>query len=171
MTLRFHLGFLGDLPDYKECWEAYDEEMAKAGTSISYYYANPAYMVAAIVDGDKTISFMAYDHNNWLWYEPGIHCCGAWTRPEYRRKGVYDTLIFCFTNQVRKQNRFDGMVSGAHVDNKSSWDMQMKQGRIAMKSEHADYNKSWLELRPTGKEIKDIEPHIKELAKKFPKAA
>lgn len=169
--MRFYLGYFGDLPDFKECWAGYDAELEAADARCAYYYANPDYNVAAIIRDETTISFMAYAPNDFMWVEPGLHCCGAWTRPGYRRMGVYDTLVFCFTNQLRKQNRFDGMISGAHINNPISWQMQMKQGRTELQPDYADYKKSWLDLRPTGNEVQDIEPYVRELAKKFPRAA
>lgn len=169
--MRFYLGYFGDLSDYKECWAAYEAELVANGAQCPYYYANPDYQVAAILRDHTTVSFMAYAPNDFMWHEPGIHCCGAWTRPEYRRQGVYDTLIFCFANQLRKQDRYDGMVSGAHINNPVSWEMQMKQGRTEMTPDYLEYRKSWLCLKPTGNEVQDVTPYVDELAKKFPRAA
>lgn len=172
MTLRLHLGKFGELPDYRECWEAYDSEQRAMGTCCPSFYCNSEYSVAAIVDGGTTICFMSYMEPGTTFYNSdAIWCTGAWCRPEYRRMGFYNTLIWCWANEMRKRNYVDGMVSGAHRNNKVSWAMQMSQGREEQPTSQMDYRKSFLHLRPTGQEVADVTSRLRQLEKHFKVAA
>lgn len=171
MNLRLHMGKFGELPDYRECWAAYDSEQRAMGTWCPSFFCNSEYKVVAIVDGDVTICFMTYRDAGYYSWKDELWCTGAWCRPEYRRMGFYNTLIWCWTNEMRKQDVVDGMVSGAHKKNKVSWAMQMSQGREQMDTPDPSYNKSFLHLRPTGQEVADVTPVLKRLEERFKQAA
>jgi hypothetical protein len=80
-----------------------------------------------------------------------VYIAGAYTRPSWRRCGLYNDLFGIMVNEWRKEDAYDWVRSGFHMDNDNSRAMQAKQGREFYEIKD-NYQRTRLSLKPTGQE-------------------
>jgi hypothetical protein len=83
---------------------------------------------------------------------PNVYIAGAYTRPSWRRAGLYSDLMRIMINQWRLEDAYDWLRSGFHLNNQASREMQMRQGREFYEIRD-NHQRTRLSLRPTGEEF------------------
>lgn len=95
-----------------------------------------------------------------------VYSAGAYTRPSWRRCGLYSDLFDIMVNEWRKEDAYDWFRSGFHMDNDNSRAMQLSQGR-EFYDISGNYQRTRLSLRPTGQEYELTEETLRPILSKL----
>ena len=83
---------------------------------------------------------------------PVVYITGSYTRPSWRRLGLYSALVRLCVNEWRLEDQYDWLLSGYHRKNWISEAMQAKHHREAYESTET-HVRTRLSLRPQGDEF------------------
>jgi hypothetical protein len=138
---------MSDDPKITDLQERYGREMTRRGLPNSWPALN-IYDYSALYLDDEPISTILFAR---LKKDQNIYVSGAYTKPSWRRLGIYSFVVRQSVNLWRLEGNNDFLMSGFHKDNLSSRIMQEKQGREIILKPQGDYM-SRLSLKPTGEE-------------------
>jgi RimJ/RimL family protein N-acetyltransferase len=111
-------------PEIKPLIEQYRQEMIDNGWPTGWKNSDHFY-VMAIWNGSEPVSFICHAP---LEKQQHIHITGAWTRPEYRGRGIYTKLFGLFIKHYASTGEFHTIWSGYNKDNKISAHIQKQRG-------------------------------------------
>ena len=107
-----------------DLWTAYKEELGKCGLDNSNKLS-PLYSYAVFFVNGELASVMFYIPMNW---DKEIRIVGAYTKPTWRRRGLYTALWNVMVDMWIQWGEFDKVISGYHKDNEISAEMQRARG-------------------------------------------
>ena len=148
------MGQIFKCPEVKPMVAAYRQELERRKMP-STWPESDLYFQATLFYNDEPMTMLLYaplklkDDQDTL--GKNVYSAGAYTRPSWRRCGLYDDLFQIMVNEWRKEDAYDWFRSGFHLDNESSRAMQLAQGREFYEIK-GNYQRTRLWLRPTGNE-------------------
>lgn len=142
-------------PEIKPLIQAYNNEMTENGYPTRWKNSDIFFVMFITVDGDP-VAFICHAP---IEKTRCVHITGAWTKPEYRRLGVYSMLFDLFVRHYRHTGNFDNLWSGYNSKNIASANMQTKQGR-EVREINGEHRRTWVDLTPVGDESQITEADL-----------
>lgn len=160
--VTFRMGPIGDDSQVVDMMARYRREMVRRKMP-STWPESDLYHYAVLFYEDEPMSMLVYAPIN---AHRKIYSVGAYTRPSWRRLGLYGFIWGLCVNTWRKADTFDFFQSGYHKNNLISHTMQESQGREPVE-ENGDYMRTRYSLRSTGEEFEMTSEHLKPMSDLF----
>lgn len=152
--ITFSMGQIFKCPEVKPMVAAYRRELEQRKMP-STWPESDLYFQATLIYNDEPMTMLLFaplklkDDQDTV--GGNVYSAGAYTRPSWRRCGLYDDLFKIMVNEWRKEDAYDWFRSGFHLENDNSRAMQLSQGREFYEVK-GNYQRTRLSLRPTGEE-------------------
>jgi hypothetical protein len=143
----FRIGQIADYPHVADVFARYNRELARRKMPSTWPASNLYYFAALFYD-NEVMSVLFYAP---IYAQREIYSIGAYTRPSWRRLGLYGFIWKTCLNRWRKSGDFDVFLSGFNKKNLISQNMQISQGR-ELYQETDTHIRTRICLKPTGQE-------------------
>jgi len=153
-TIGFGCGQIYNFPEIKNFVRLYREEMIRRKMPSTWPDSEHIHQ-AHLSYNDEPITMimfaplkLAHDQDS---VGKNVYVAGAYTRPSWRRTGLYSDLVNLMVDEWRLEDSYDWLRGGFHLNNEASRAMQLSQGREFYEVTQ-DYQRTRLSLRPLGTE-------------------
>jgi len=138
---------IGNAPEIQELVGQYKREMVRRNMD-SGWPNDDIYHFAAIYLNGEPLSMVCFAP---IVAHKTVYITGAYTRPSWRRLGIYETLMRECINQWRAEGCYDQLRSGFNKKNHISRLLQEKRGAVVAEEKENAFRTTF-SLKPTGEE-------------------
>jgi hypothetical protein len=145
--VQFKIGQIGNEPRIRDTVDIMRRELERRGMPNNWPNSD-LYHYAAFIYDEEVMTMMLFAP---IEAHRKVYVTGAYTRPSWRRLGLYDYLWNLCVEIWRKDDLYDWLQSGYHKNNLASQKMQEKQGRVVWETTETTHRTRFC-LRPIGDE-------------------